>query len=202
MKEYFKNTWQALYTAFVGMKITFKHLFIPAVTIQYPDVKLDLPVRSRNRLNVHISDCIGCEQCSRACPVDCISIETVKSVPGDGLTPTSEGRKRVLWLKKFDIDIAKCCFCGLCTYNCPTGCIKMTDVYEFSEYDRNDLIYHFSAMTEAEIEEKQKNLAKADAEKAAQKAAAAAASKAEAPKPVPPAPAVQDGNAAGNSDSK
>ena len=43
MKEYFNNIYMALYTIAVGMKITFRHLFIPAVTIQYPEEKVVLP---------------------------------------------------------------------------------------------------------------------------------------------------------------
>ncbi|HEX3074544.1 MAG TPA: NADH-quinone oxidoreductase subunit I, partial [Ignavibacteriales bacterium] len=94
---------------------------------------------------------------------------------------TSNGKKKVLWVTKFDIDIAKCCYCALCTYPCPTECIKTSDVYEFSEFDRHNLLYKFSTLTEAEVEEKKANFAKMEAEKAAQKAAAAAAPK-EAPK--------------------
>jgi NADH-quinone oxidoreductase subunit I len=180
MKEYFKNTWEALWTVFIGMKITFKHLFTPSVTIQYPDVKIDLPDRTRNRLYVNIEDCIGCDQCARACPVNCITIESVKSVPGEDLGKTSNGKKKVLWLPQFDIDMAKCCCCSLCVYPCPTDCIKMTDVYEFSEYERSNLIYSFATLTPEESEVKKKNFEKAEAEKAAQKAAAAAK-----PKPVP-----------------
>jgi NADH-quinone oxidoreductase chain I len=175
MFEYFKNTWQGLWTAIVGMTITFKHLFVPAVTIQYPDVKVQLPERSRNRLYVNMDDCIGCDQCSRACPVDCITIETVKSIPGEDLGLTSQGKKKALWVTQFDIDIAKCCYCSLCVYPCPTDCIYMTDVYEFSEYERDNLVYHFATLTPEESEIKKQNYAKLEAEKAAQKAAAAAA---------------------------
>ncbi len=173
MKEYFNNAWSALYTIFVGMKITFKHLFVPSVTIQYPDVKLQLPERERNRLYVNMDDCIGCDQCARACPVDCITIETVKSIPGEDLGKTSNGKKKALWVTKFDIDFAKCCYCQLCVFPCPTECIYMTDVYEFSEFERNNLIYDFVTLTSQEREDKKNNYAKFEAEKAAAKSAPA-----------------------------
>lgn len=172
MKQYFKNIFTALYTIFIGMKVTFKHLFVPAVTIQYPDVRLKLPERARNRLYVNMDDCIGCDQCARACPVDCITIETVKSLPTEDLGKTSKGGKKSLWVTKFDIDFAKCCYCQLCVFPCPTECIYMTDVYEFSEYDRNNLIYSFVTLTPEEIQEKKNNWEKFQAEKAAQKTAA------------------------------
>jgi NADH-quinone oxidoreductase subunit I len=194
LRKYFHNIFHALYTVAVGMKITFKHLFVPAVTIQYPDVKLKLPERARNRLYVNIDDCIGCDQCSMACPVDCITIETIKATPDQDLGVTSTGNKKRLHVPKFDIDIAKCCYCGLCVPPCPTECIVMTDVYEFSEFDRKNLVYNFSRMTPAEITVATEKARKADGEAAAKKAAAAAAAaatKQAAPaqsKPEPPQP--------------
>ena len=195
-RNYFSNIFHALYTVLVGMKITFKHLLIPSVTIQYPDVKMKLPERARNRLYVNIDDCIGCDQCSMACPVDCITIETIKATPDQDLGVTSTGNKKRLHVSRFDIDIAKCCYCGLCVPPCPTECIVMTDVYEFSEFDRQNLIYNFSRMTPAEIGDAREKARKAEAEAAAKKAAVAASAAAakqasppsakQEPPPTPP----------------
>ncbi len=179
IKNYLKNTWEGLYTILIGMKVTWKHLFVPAVTIQYPDERVPMPERARNRLYVNIDDCIGCRQCETACPVDCIEIDTVKAIPTDNVGVTSNGKKKALWVTKFEIDIAKCCYCQLCVFPCPTECIQMTDVYEFSEFDRNDLVYNFANLTESEIKEKTEKFEKFQAEKEAQKLAAAKA-KAEA----------------------
>ncbi|HUN65750.1 MAG TPA: NADH-quinone oxidoreductase subunit I [Bacteroidota bacterium] len=188
MKEYFGNIFRSVWTVLIGMKVTASHLFTPAVTIQYPDVRLKLPERARNRLYVNMDDCIGCFQCDMACPVDCISIETVKSLPTDDLGTTSTGQKKKLWVTKFDIDIAKCCYCGLCVYPCPTECIKMTDVYEFSEYDRKNLIYNYATLTPAEVADVKAKAAEMEKEAAAKKAAAAAAAaQAKAAAPAPPA---------------
>ena len=193
MREYFRNIFKSVWTVLIGMKVTFVHLFKPAVTIQYPDVRLKLPERARNRLYVNMDDCIGCFQCDMACPVDCISIETVKSLPTDALGMTSTGQKKKLWVTKFDIDIAKCCYCALCVYPCPTECIKMTDVYEFSEYDRTNLIYNYVTLTPAEVVDVKTKAAEMEKELAAKKAAAAAQAKttaaaAPAPKPAAPTP--------------
>ena len=131
-----------------------------------------------------MDDCIGCDQCSRACPVSCIEIETVKSIPTEDLGKTSNGKKKALWVTKFDIDFAKCCYCQLCVFPCPTECIYMTDVYEFAEFDRKDLVYDYVTLTHEEREQKKVNYQKFEAEKAAEKAAAK--------KPVtPPAAAVK-----------
>lgn len=179
MKQYLRNSFDGIWTVLVGMKVTFKHLFKPSVTIQYPDVKLPMADRVRNRLYVNMDDCIGCDQCARACPVDCITIDTVKSLPTEDLGITSNGKKKALWVTKFDIDIAKCCYCQLCVFPCPTECIYMTDVYEFSEFERDNLNYKFATLTESEVEEKKVNFEKMQAEKEAKKAEAAKA-KAEA----------------------
>ncbi|HUI11421.1 MAG TPA: NADH-quinone oxidoreductase subunit I [Bacteroidota bacterium] len=190
MVTYFRDIWDGLVTVLIGMKVTWRHLFTPAVTIQYPDVKLKLPERARNRLYVNMDDCIGCDQCSAACPVDCITIETIKSTPDVDLGLTSVGTKKRLYVPVFDIDIAKCCYCALCVYPCPTECIKMTDVYEFSEFERENLIYRFATMTPAEADSARTKLATYEKEQAAKKAAAAAAAAKvalPAPRPAPPA---------------
>ena len=195
MARYFRNIQDSVVTVLIGMRITWRHLFTPAVTIQYPDVKLKLPERARNRLYVNMDDCIGCDQCAMACPVNCITIETVKSTPDVDLGLTSVGTKKRLYVPRFDIDIAKCCYCGLCVYPCPTECIKMTDVYEFSEYDRQNLVYAFAVMSPPEVDAAKLKLAAYEKEQADKKAAAAkAVPPVAAPKPavapdtVPPSP--------------
>jgi NADH-quinone oxidoreductase subunit I len=191
MGTYFKNVWEGIFTVLIGMKITWLHLFTRAVTIQYPDQKLTLPERARNRLYVNMDDCIGCDQCSMACPVDCITIKTVKSTPDIDLGLTSVGTKKRLYVTQFDIDIAKCCYCGLCVPPCPTECIKMTDVYEFSEYDRKNLIYNFATMTPADVDRAKAKLATYEKEEAAKKAAKAAAPVTVPAAPAPPKPEIK-----------
>ena len=108
---------------------------------------------------VDIDDCIGCYRCERACPVDCIKIDTIKSERGEDIPKvnhtgvTSNGTKKGFVVSRFTIDMSECCFCNLCTYPCPEECIFMVGGpnstrheidYEFSEYDRNDMIYRFS----------------------------------------------------------
>jgi len=159
MKQYFKNIYSSIATILIGMGITLKHVFYKSVTIQYPEQKLQLPERERNRLFVNMDDCIGCDQCAKACPVSCIDIETIKAVPGDivGKTGlTSQGKKKALFVPKFTIDLAKCCYCQLCVFPCPTECIYMTEVYEFSSFKRDELLYEFTDMTPEMAVEKRK----------------------------------------------
>jgi len=176
MRTYFHHIYQSVYTIMIGLSITFKQMFHKAVTIQYPEQRLQLPERERNRLFVNMEDCIGCDQCAKACPVSCIDIETVKVIPGDivGKTGvTSQGKKKALHVTDFTIDFAKCCYCQLCVFPCPTECIYMTDVFEFSTFERNNLVYQFSDLTPAQSDEKKKMWADYSAEQEKKKAAAA-----------------------------
>ena len=118
------------------------------ITIQYPMEKVPIPDAGRYRLYMETDDCIGCDKCARICPVDCITIETFRA-DGD-LGRTTDGTMKRLHLPTFDIDMGKCMFCGLCTTVCPTECLTMTPVYDFSEYDRDNFVYHFGAYSPEE----------------------------------------------------
>jgi NADH-quinone oxidoreductase subunit I len=198
MAGYFSDIKDGLGTALKGMGIVMKHLLQPKVTRQYPNPedRYIMPERARNRLYVNMDDCIGCDQCARACPVNCIKIDTAKGVPGDQLGTTSQGKKKSLWVTKFDIDIAKCCYCGLCTFPCPTECIRMTDVYEFSEFDRVNLIYNYATMNADEAATRTE-AAKKDEERLAAERAKQAEEKAKAAAAAPAAPATPPPAAAG-----
>lgn len=119
-----------------------------AVTIQYPAEKIPLPDNGRYRLYMEGEDCIACDKCARICPVDCITIESFKSK--EDLGYTSDGSKKRLELPVFDIDMGKCCYCGLCTTVCPTECLTMTKVYDYSEYNRDNFVYHFGLLSPEE----------------------------------------------------
>ncbi len=153
MVQYFRNIYESIFTILIGMGVSFKHLFRPAVTLQYPREKKELPAGSRQKLNLRIDDCIGCLQCAKACPVDCITIETFKAEKDEDLGETSNGKKKRLYLTRFDIDMAKCCYCADCVYPCPTECIHMTPEYEFSTYDRKNLLFKFSNLSSEKVKE-------------------------------------------------
>lgn len=180
MAGYIKSMFDGIYTVLVGMKITNHHLFEKNVTVQYPDEDYPIPDNARNRLFNDIDDCTGCTACAKACPVNCIDIATVKVVPGDADAQPmkTSGKKKVLWVTQFDIDMAKCCFCSLCTEVCPTQSLVMTTEFEYSEYNREKLLYTFASMPDDMIKAKKADFAVAAAAKkkaaAAKKAADAA----------------------------
>ena len=183
MSQYFINIYDTVKSMLSGMSLTFHHLRNKkdlVATLQYPNEKWPKPERNigfdhseynviRSRLHVDIDDCIGCLMCEKACPVDCIKIDTVK-VPSRGedihsighTGITANGTKKAMVVSRFDIDMSECCYCNLCVYPCPEECIYMTGGpnsekheidYEFSQYDRNDLIFRFAKkVSDEEIE--------------------------------------------------
>lgn len=143
------------------------------VTLIYPYEAIPVPDKGRYRLHNEIDDCIVCDLCAKICPVNCITIESVKATEEIGVT--SDGTKKRLYAPVFDIDMAKCCYCGLCTTVCPTDCLTMTPVYDFPEIDISNMIYHFTDLTPEQAEEKRQLLEKQQQEMAAAKATALAA---------------------------
>lgn len=183
----FKIALQAFITATKGLTITLAHLFgarrsrnaldvrdpdyfgkqAGVTTVQFPKKKMPIPEVARYQLDVEIDDCIVCDLCAKACPVDCITIESIKAT--DVIGKTSDGSVKRLYAAKFDIDMAKCMYCGLCTVVCPTECITMTDQYDRSMTSLTDLTYAFAEMTPEEIDAKKKEWTKFQAEKEAAK---------------------------------
>jgi NADH-quinone oxidoreductase subunit I len=205
--------WSSLADAFkslaAGLKLTLRHFFkatksqsvksIKAAdyfneregiaTIQYPHIQLPVPDVGRYKLHNEIDDCIVCDKCAVVCPVDCITIEPIKSPEVIG--KTSDGTSKRIYAAKFDIDMAKCCFCGLCTTVCPTECLTMTKEYDFSVFDLKEHTFAFGDMSSADIDEKKKAWDEHQKLKATTPAATAApstitTSTSDTPKPVKP----------------
>jgi NADH-quinone oxidoreductase subunit I len=144
MGTYFRDLTFGTATVLNSMWVAFLRLFSRSVTLQYPTVKMKMPERSRARLLNIIRDCIGCGQCARACPTDCIEIKTEKRSKEEATVFASDGTAIKLRTYVYNIDMTLCCYCALCTFACPTKCLIMTTEYEYSVYDKRDHIYKFA----------------------------------------------------------
>lgn len=112
-----------------GMALTFRHLFRPPITVQYPEEKLEVSRRIRgNELVWYGNRCTGCTNCVRACPQGNIEITTHK------------GDKKKYIVDKFEVDTGRCMFCGLCVEACPYKALAMGTDYEKAKYVQKDLV--------------------------------------------------------------
>jgi formate hydrogenlyase subunit 6/NADH:ubiquinone oxidoreductase subunit I len=135
--EYFQNIKDAVTSIFEGMAVTASHFIRKPYTVQYPDrtamrVQDTLPFRYRGILEVDMEICTGCLACERACPIDCIAIAVEK-----------DPKTRLMLISQFDIDIAKCMYCGLCSEPCPTGAIHHTTEFEGADFSLESMIRRF-----------------------------------------------------------
>jgi len=176
MSEYINNIIYGVKSFITGMSLTLKHFRNKkdlVATLQYPNEKWPLPERNigfepseynviRSRLHVDIDDCIGCLQCERACPVDCIKIDTIKPPKGNDYDcgKTSHDTQKKMIVPRFTIDMSECMYCDLCVHPCPEECIYMVGGpneakhevdYEFSQYERHGLIFEFATATDQDI---------------------------------------------------
>lgn len=142
VRQYFHNIWMTVYTILVGMRTSLKYCFAKTVTVQYPDVAPVLQPRYRGFHYYEIERCIACDQCARACPVDCIYIDKTAPRKVDKETGIAVGGA----MTRYAIDYAKCMLCGLCCEPCPTHCIHMGNLHDMSGYTRGDMIVEFTEL--------------------------------------------------------
>jgi len=143
ISQYFGNIKDTVKSVWEGMSVTLSYMFQRPITIQYagPEaaresgepVQHTLPSRYRGLLEVDISTCTACQACERVCPIQVIAIGIEKDL--------ANPRQRVM--TRFDIDMGKCMFCGLCVEPCPTGSIQHTREFEASQRHLENLVLRF-----------------------------------------------------------
>ncbi|HEX3302456.1 MAG TPA: NADH-quinone oxidoreductase subunit I [Thermomicrobiales bacterium] len=118
-----------------GFAVTFKRLFVPKITIQYPEEKRDMAPRFRGLPSLRVDPesgealCVACGLCARICPTSCLEMHVV---------PSEEGDRE---LGEFILKAGRRMFCGLCSQVCPVDAITMSGEYELSVMERDGLVY-------------------------------------------------------------
>ncbi|MEN6372246.1 MAG: NADH-quinone oxidoreductase subunit I [Armatimonadota bacterium] len=126
---------------FKGLAVTMRHVLgEKRVTVEYPEVKRQLPPRARWRhvLLRHedgLERCIGCSLCAGACPAHCILVVAAENREGARYSPGER------YAQVYEINMLRCIFCGYCQDACPVEAVVLRDIYEISEYTRDAEIH-------------------------------------------------------------
>ena len=119
------NFWEKLYLPEIarGLGLTFREMFRPKVTRQYPEERWEPQGSYRGRpVLVNEEDgerCVACGLCSRVCPALAIEVQA-------GETERTKER----YPSKFEINMLRCIFCGFCEEVCPEEAIVMSKEYD------------------------------------------------------------------------
>lgn len=119
-----------------GLGVTAKHLFMPRLTVQFPEQQPKLPPNYRgvHRLNRDEDGrvkCVACYMCSTACPAHCIDIVAAPSPWPD----------REKYPETFVIDELRCIYCGMCEQACPCDAIELTTLYDLTGLSREEMMF-------------------------------------------------------------
>ena len=130
--HYFKSL--LLIEMLQGMWLTWRYMFKPKYTMQYPMEKIPKSNRFRGlhalrRYPNGEERCIACKLCEAVCPALAITI--------DSAPRASDGSRRTT---RYDIDLFKCIFCGFCEESCPVDSIVETHVLEYHFEKRGENI--------------------------------------------------------------
>ncbi|MEQ8210732.1 MAG: NADH-quinone oxidoreductase subunit I [Lacipirellulaceae bacterium] len=137
------NVFEAVYTVGHGMFVTLRtavKTYRPdrktfTEHYEYPELPVPVAARYRGFHRFDLTTCISCDQCAKACPVDCIYIGKEKVEGGKGFK-----------INGYTIDYTKCMFCALCVEPCPVDCIFMGASHDLSCYSRDGCIVDFSRL--------------------------------------------------------
>jgi NADH-quinone oxidoreductase subunit I len=135
-RDYLAAIGRSCSTIFEGLAVTLSWMVRRPHTIQYPDrmprpIDNYIPEASRGILEVDTRVCTACLLCQNTCPIDVIKVDVQKGGAGQR------------YLTRFDINAAKCMYCGMCAEACMTNAIRHTKEFAFPTADVRQLILHY-----------------------------------------------------------
>ena len=128
-----------------GMALTFRHMFRPKVTMQYPEERSTDDVDHRPAVARHAPDADR-----RAGPLEVRRLRALSpDLPGQlhqagARARTRQGNRYPLI---YEIDEFRCVFCGYCQEVCPEEAIHVGVHYENAEYERGRFVYDLERLS-------------------------------------------------------
>jgi NADH-quinone oxidoreductase subunit I len=129
-----------------GLARTFRQMFQPDITLQYPEQRPEIQDNYRGapgpvKDELGREKCVSCQLCEFICPPRAILI-----VPGEireAAADETAGPDNVEKApKEFYIDMLRCIYCGYCEEVCPEEAIFMTRVTSISARTREEMVWN------------------------------------------------------------
>ncbi len=122
------------------MVLSLKNMLKKPVTIQYPKEKIYDRLPENFKQGRHIVDfnlCVGCQQCARVCPSECIKMISIPVEKGGD----QRINKPLLYPA---VSLETCMWCNLCEEICPTTpkAIRFSKLFENSNTNKAQLVFH------------------------------------------------------------
>lgn len=124
-----------------GLRRTFRLMFKPKVTVEYPEQRPPIPEGYRGAPTL-VKDpngrekCVSCQLCEFVCPPKAIRI-TPGEIPPD--SPFAHVERAP---QEFEIDMLRCIYCGLCQEVCPEEAIWLQKTYSITHNSRTEFIHN------------------------------------------------------------
>ncbi len=116
-----------------GLVLTFKEMFKPKFTRQYPEERWEPEGSYRGRPVLVLEEegerCVACGLCSRVCPALAIEVQAAET-----------DREKERFPDKFEINMLRCIYCGFCEEVCPEEAIVMSKDYDLVFLSQEDAV--------------------------------------------------------------
>ena len=139
VSKYFSGLFTGIGSLLKGMSVTWKELWTPKVTQQYPENRDTLVISDRFRCELVMPHdqnnehaCTACGICQMNCPNGTIIVTSQ-------MIETEDGKKKKI-LDTHQWDLGMCTFCNLCVITCPQDAIKFENTFENAVFTRSKLV--------------------------------------------------------------